>query len=344
MRGAAATFHRPKTFLATIPATIPAAIPAAMSATSASAKTSATSSTSSAFKVGLFGIGLDTYWPQFEGLHERLLGYQTEVAERLTAETHAAVVDLGIVDTPQRARETAAQLNAAAVDLIILYITTYALSHTVLPVVQGVRAPIVVLNAQPVARIDYAYINALGDRGRATGEWLAHCQACSAPEIASVMRRARLPFRLVTGYLQEDYLWRELGEYVRAAQVVKGLRESRIGLAGHYYNGMLDVYSDLTRLAGVFGCHFELVEFRSLVGFRQNLGGGPRVPQTPIRPSKPNAPNSPPPSPSTRPARKPNSTAPPAPPWRSTSSSKRTTSTRWLTTTKATVTPRRSTW
>ena len=33
-------------------------------------------------RVGLLGIGLAAYWPQFEGLHERLLGYQREVEER----------------------------------------------------------------------------------------------------------------------------------------------------------------------------------------------------------------------------------------------------------------------
>lgn len=33
--------------------------------------------------VGLFGIGLDTYWPQFHGLRERLVGYQ-----RHRRETH----------------------------------------------------------------------------------------------------------------------------------------------------------------------------------------------------------------------------------------------------------------
>ena len=27
-------------------------------------------------RVGVFGIGLAAYWPQFEGLHERLQGYQ----------------------------------------------------------------------------------------------------------------------------------------------------------------------------------------------------------------------------------------------------------------------------
>ena len=30
-------------------------------------------------KIGLFGIGLDTYWPQFEGLKERLKGYLSVV-------------------------------------------------------------------------------------------------------------------------------------------------------------------------------------------------------------------------------------------------------------------------
>ncbi len=30
-------------------------------------------------RVGLFGIGLDTYWPQFKGLKLRLEGYVREV-------------------------------------------------------------------------------------------------------------------------------------------------------------------------------------------------------------------------------------------------------------------------
>src|SRR4030095_14828205 len=33
-------------------------------------------------KVGLFGIGLAAYWPQFKGLKQRLEGYQRVVARR----------------------------------------------------------------------------------------------------------------------------------------------------------------------------------------------------------------------------------------------------------------------
>ncbi len=31
-------------------------------------------------KVGVFGIGLDTYWPQFAGLEQRLKDYLSKVA------------------------------------------------------------------------------------------------------------------------------------------------------------------------------------------------------------------------------------------------------------------------
>jgi L-arabinose isomerase len=43
---------------------------------------------------------------------------------------------------------------------------------------------------------------------------------------------------------------------------------------GHYYNGMLDVYSDVTRLAAAFGNHFELLEFGILKNIRDKVTDG----------------------------------------------------------------------
>ena len=37
-------------------------------------------------KIGLFGIGLDTYWPQFERLKDRLMGYIGEIDRKLTGD------------------------------------------------------------------------------------------------------------------------------------------------------------------------------------------------------------------------------------------------------------------
>jgi L-arabinose isomerase len=33
--------------------------------------------------VGLVGIGLETYWPQFKGLRERLIGHQEQLGKKL---------------------------------------------------------------------------------------------------------------------------------------------------------------------------------------------------------------------------------------------------------------------
>jgi L-arabinose isomerase len=223
-------------------------------------------------KIGLFGIGLDTYWPQFKGLRERLLGYQAYIAERLSG-LGLELVDLGMVDNPDKAREAGERFAREGVEAIFLYISTYALSHTVLPVAQRAKAPIIVLNLQPVAAIDYAAFNALGDRGLMTGEWLAHCQACSVPEIANVFNSCGIDYHLVTGWLKEDYAWAEIASWARAVKVRAALRDARIGILGHYYNGMLDVYTDVARLAGVFGSHFELLEMDLLKRLRDRVSG-----------------------------------------------------------------------
>ncbi|MEI7958222.1 MAG: arabinose isomerase, partial [Verrucomicrobiota bacterium] len=113
-------------------------------------------------RIGLFGIGLDTYWPQFPGLKERLEGYVARVAQKLER-PGAEIVNLGLVDNPERAYTAGREFRRADVDLIFLYVTTYALSSTVLPVVRRAKVPVVVLNIVPEPAIDYAAFNALGD-------------------------------------------------------------------------------------------------------------------------------------------------------------------------------------
>ena len=220
-------------------------------------------------KVGLFGIGLDAYWPQFKGLKRRLEGYLEVVHQRLRR-PGIDVVNLGLIDTPAKALAAGHRLRQEDVDVVFLHVTTYALSSTVLPVVQRARVPVIVLNLQPEAAIDYTRFNRMADRTTMTGEWLAHCAACPVPELASVFQRAGIDFHQVTGMLHDDPLcWDEVDAWVEAVRVAQVMFHNRLGLMGHYYGGMLDIYSDLTQHCATFGGHMEIVEVDELAALRR---------------------------------------------------------------------------
>ena len=230
-------------------------------------------------RVALVAIGLEAYWPQFAGLEQRLLGYAAEVRERVAGfgvelvPLAAANGDpLVMIDTPEKAMEAGHALRRADVDLLLIHVTTYALSATVLPMVQRARVPVLLLNLQPAAALDYASFNALRHRTHMTGEWLAWCSACPVPELANVFLRAHIPFVQVTGMLGEDPIaWGEIGEWLRAANVVQGLAHNRLGLMGHYYPGMLDIATDLTALCAAFGGHLEHLEVDELSRLREGV-------------------------------------------------------------------------
>ncbi len=230
---------------------------------------SATAQGSRPLRVGLFGIGLAAYWPQFEGLEERLLSYLAVVSRKLERQG-VEIVNLGLVDDPDKAVEAGHTLRRADVDLIFLHVTTYALSSTVLPAVRRPGVPVIILNLQPARAIDYRAFNALGDRTRMTGEWLAHCAACPVPEIANVFRRSGIETHQVTGVLEGDaHVDAEIDGWIEAARVSHIMAHNRLGLMGHYYNGMLDIYSDLTAQCAAFGTVVDFVEMDRLAAFRE---------------------------------------------------------------------------
>jgi len=222
-------------------------------------------------RVGLFGIGLEAYWPQFKGLKSRLERY-VQVVEKRLQRPDVEVVNLGLIDSPPKALEAGHRFRREDVDIIFLHVTTYALSSTVLPVVQRARVPVVVLNLQPTAAIDYTAFNRMADRTAMTGEWLAHCAACPVPEIANVFKRAGITFHQITGMLHDDPVcWNEVDAWIEAARVAHVMAHNRLGLMGHYYGGMLDIATDITRQCATFGGHMEIVEVDELAALRRSV-------------------------------------------------------------------------
>ena len=222
-------------------------------------------------RVGLAGIGLETYWRQFEGLEDRLRGYLGMVQENVESGGRS-VINLGLIDSPPKALTAGHHCRQQDIDILLVYTTTYALSSTILPVIRLAKVPVVLLNLQPEAAIDYARFNKMTNRTDMTGEWLAYCSSCPVPEIANVLRRLSIPFHQVTGMLHGDpACWNQLEDWLVAAEVEKRLSHSRLGLMGHYYGGMLDIATDLTQVSGRFGTHLEIVEVDQLSALRRDV-------------------------------------------------------------------------
>lgn len=206
-------------------------------------------------RVGLVSGGLGAYWPQFPDLLPQLKRSAARVAERLSA-FNCNVQDVGFVSDARQGGEAAERLRRADCDLIVLYLPTYLTASMVAPIAQRSGAPILVLNLQPIAKMDHATFG--------TGAWLAFCGSCPLPEIANTFERMAINFRSVSGYLEEKRAWCKVQRWVTAARVASDMRSGRHGLLGHLYPGMLDVSTDLTMVTAQLGGHVEVLEMDDL--------------------------------------------------------------------------------
>jgi L-arabinose isomerase len=168
----------------------------------------------------------------------------------------AEVVDVGFVSDAQEGAVAAEKLRAAGCDIIVGFLTTYMTATMLVPVAQRSGAPVLLINLQPTESMEHDTFD--------TGQWLAYCGACPLPEMANAFLRCGVPFRSVSGYLEDERAWAKIGRWVRAAGVRAALRRGRHGLMGHLYPGMLDVSTDLTLVSAHFGGHMEVLEFDDL--------------------------------------------------------------------------------
>ena len=145
-------------------------------------------------RVGIYSAGLKAYWDQFDGLKDRLIGYGKHLEDMIGEE--AEIYNYGLVDDEYAGRKAGEWFNEHNVDLILCHSATYFTSASVLPIHQISKAPVVILNLQPTAQMNYEVTT--------TGEWLAHCGACPVPELTNALHRAGIPYKVVNGLLGLD--------------------------------------------------------------------------------------------------------------------------------------------
>lgn len=210
-----------------------------------------------AARIGVFGAGLAAYWPQFDGLKERLRGHQASFESRLRQLGHA-VISCGLVDTARAAGAAGEALKRADVDLVMCYMSTYATSSLVLPIAQRAGAPMLLVSLQPSKAMDY--------RNGTTAMQLEHDNATSLPEVCYALARAGIDTPgMVVGTLYDDArAWQRIADWCKVARACSVVRRARLGMMGHVYEGMLDMNTDPTMLDARFGLHCEHIEIDDL--------------------------------------------------------------------------------
>jgi len=215
-------------------------------------------------RIGVFGCGCWFYWDQFPGLRERLVSHQ-ERFERLLRESGQTVISGGLIDSPDAARAAGVHFRQAGVDFLFCYMSTYALSSAVLPVVQRAGAPLVIVSLQPTAAMDYAH--------GTTEMQLEYDNQTSLPEVCYALNRAGLDvLGMVVGAADDERAWERILEWCKVARAFVALRDARIGLLGHPYEGMLDMNADPTSFDALFGMHCQHLELDDLADCVEAVG------------------------------------------------------------------------
>jgi L-arabinose isomerase len=209
--------------------------------------------------VGIFAIGHCVYWPQFPGLRERILQHYGYFTKQLKGRSRATIITFDdLCDSSRKALEVGDFFSRQQLDLLFCYVATYAPSANVLPVIQRANAPTVLLSLQPSSAMDYPRAT--------TAMQLENDNATSLPEISGALARSnRRPVDYVVGTLYEDErAWNKIFDWCEVATTSHELKNARIGLMGHVYEGMLDMNSDPTMFEAHFGMHVEHIEMDDL--------------------------------------------------------------------------------
>ena len=131
-------------------------------------------------KIGVFAVAHATYWDQFEGLYENLMGFHKDFCNIVT-ENDVEIVDFGMIDSSEKAYEALKKMQAANLDMVFCNMVTYATSSVFAPIMKDINKPVVLIALQPREALDYTKAN--------TFMQLENDSICSVPEFTGVAVR-----------------------------------------------------------------------------------------------------------------------------------------------------------
>lgn len=148
---------------------------------------------------------------------------------------YGQVVHAGLVEEEHQAAAAARLFNEQNVDIIVALELAYTKGLIPARALLDTTAPVLVWNAQQIQRLgeDDGFDVVMLNSGMA-----------GMPELTAVLIRTGREFALVTSRFDDPDGRRRVGEVIKAAAVRRRLREARIALVGHNFEGMTDLMFD----------------------------------------------------------------------------------------------------
>lgn len=217
-----------------------------------------------AAKIGIFAVAHGTYWAQFPGLEENIMGYHRDFCQ-MVKQQDVDVVDFGMIDSSEKAYSILPQMKAAGVDVLFCNMVTYATSSVFAPIVRDMGVPIVLVALQPRRAMDYTKAS--------TFMQLENDNICSVPEFTGVaIRMGKKVSDVIIGTLYDDaQAQEEVARWCDIARVLHSLKGARIGLMGHVLEAMYDMHADPTAISAAFGLHVPLLEVDDALALEQEV-------------------------------------------------------------------------
>lgn len=209
-------------------------------------------------KIGVFAVAHATYWDQFEGLKQNIMGFHSDFCT-MVQKNEVEVIDFGMIDSSEKAYAAVPKILAANVDILICNMVTYATSSVFAPIIKEVNKPMILAALQPRAALDYTKAN--------TFMQLENDNICSVPEFTGVaIRLGKKISDVILGCLYNDKeAENAISEWCDIAKVLHDLKGARMGLMGHTMEAMYDMHADPTAVSAAFGLHVPLFEIDDVI-------------------------------------------------------------------------------
>jgi L-arabinose isomerase len=212
-------------------------------------------------KIGLLVTGLlEDEYNKTGHLRPKCFQATNDLAKILA--TYGEVVNPGFIEYETDAERAAQMFNAMSVDLIVVVELAYQKGAIPMRTLLNTQAPILIWNTQSIRQLpeDVNFDIIMLNSGMA-----------GLPELTNGLLRTGRRFRMITSHMADLQGQTQISEFVTAASVVSRLRNARIGVIGHPYEGMTDLMVDQLSLREHLGPSCWPVEPETVAALAINI-------------------------------------------------------------------------